>query len=88
MKQGRFVVDLQGVELPVELYNEIEAKINDVVLTSLAKFPSPTKDRSSIFAWGKGPEWRGIWLRYFKNFEDFNKNQGKVKESINGVFNV
>jgi hypothetical protein len=80
MKQGKFVVDLQGVELPDELYLEIEAKIGEVVMAGLAKFPSPAKDRNTISVWARSPEWYGIWLRKFKSFEDISKNFAKFKD--------
>ena len=80
MKQGKFVVDLQGVELPDELYLEIEAKIGEVVMAGLAKFPNPDKDRNTISVWARSPEWYGIWYRKFKNFDDIAKNVSRFKD--------
>ena len=80
MKKGRFVVDLQGVEIPDALYIEIEAKINDVVLTALAKIPDPSKEREQFYIWGRKRDWYGIWLRKFKSFDDFNQNISQIKD--------
>jgi hypothetical protein len=82
MKKGKFIVDLQGVEFPDELHNEIEARINDVVLGVIAKFPNPVKDRTSILVSGRSPEWLGIWIRNFKGFDDFGKNSPNIKAGI------